>query len=58
MNPMNNEHQMNVNGKEEQDREQMTTMMILWRKDKQMQPMQLCIHSGRRLEDTFENTQW
>ena len=26
MNPMNNEHQMNV--KEEQDQEQMTTMMI------------------------------
>ena len=29
MNPMNNEHQMNVNGKEEQYREQMTTMMTL-----------------------------
>ena len=28
MSPMNNEHQMNVNKKEEQDPEQMTTMMI------------------------------
>ena len=28
MNPMNNEHQMNVNGKEEEDQEQMATMMI------------------------------
>ena len=28
MNPMNNEHQMNVNGKKEQEQEQMTTTMI------------------------------
>ena len=28
MNPVNNEHQMDVNRKEEQDKEQMTTMMI------------------------------
>ena len=28
MNPVNNELQMDVNRKEEQDREQMTTMMI------------------------------
>ena len=28
MNPVNNEHKMDVNRKEEQDKEQMTTMMI------------------------------
>ena len=29
-----------------------------WRKAKQMQPMPLCIHSGRQFEDTYESTQW
>ena len=29
-----------------------------WRKVKQMQPVWLCIHSGRRFEEAFENTQW
>ena len=29
-----------------------------WRKVKQMQPMSLCIFSGRQFEDTFDNAQW
>ena len=29
-----------------------------WRKVKQMQPMWLCILSGRRFVEAFENTQW
>ena len=29
-----------------------------WRKAKQMQPMRLCILSGKHFEETFEDTQW
>ena len=29
-----------------------------WGKDKQMQPVWICIHSGWSFADTFENTQW
>ena len=28
------------------------------RQAKPMQPIRLCMHSGRQFEDTFENTQW
>ena len=29
-----------------------------WRKAKQMQPMWLCVFSGRRFKETFEDAQW
>ena len=29
-----------------------------WRQVKQMQPVWLCIFSGRQFEDTYEETQW
>ena len=31
---------------------------VQWRKVKRMQPMWLCILSGRRFDEAFENTQW